>query len=164
VIYDVSLNGRRAGIFNRLSTLGRALGSSSAKREPRGGALALRYADGIATESGKVTGACVHGIDAPAVAMKRPREDRMSPLERVAVALALALAGFLTAILAWWLLTPPLDVSVRTYLALGGVLAVVFFGYGLSRPEQAVDRLGAIWKFLWRISSEVLKYFSMFRR
>lgn len=96
--------------------------------------------------------------------MKQAHESEVSLLERIAIALYLALAGFLSAILGWWLLTPPISLPMDAFLKIGAALGVIFFLYGLVRPERAVDQLGAIWKFLWRISHEVLKYFSLFRR
>lgn len=96
--------------------------------------------------------------------MKQAHEGEVTLLERIAIAVSLALAGFLTAILARWLLTPPISLSMDAFLKIGAARGVIFFLYGLVRPEHAVDQLGAIWKFLWRISHEVLKYFSLFRR
>ena len=95
--------------------------------------------------------------------MRQAREAEVSLLERIAIALFLAMAGFLTGILAWWLLTPPISLSMDAFLKLGAALGVMFFFYGLLGAEHAIDRLGAIWKFLWRLSHELLDYFNLFR-
>lgn len=89
----------------------------------------------------------------------------MNPLlEKIAIALFVGSLGVLTGVIAWWFLTPALDIPLVVFKLTSFSLGALFFGYGLFKPDSAIEILGAIWKFLWRLSSEVLRYINLFRR
>ncbi|MGH1463683.1 MAG: hypothetical protein ACRBB6_16785 [Neptuniibacter sp.] len=89
----------------------------------------------------------------------------MSPLfEKIIIAIFLGILGVLTGMLAWWFLTPALSIPFSAFVLLSVVLGAIFFGFGVYDSDKAINALGAIWAFLWRLSSQVLKYILLFRK
>lgn len=67
-------------------------------------------------------------------------------MERLAIALMLALAGFFAGIFVWWALDdiPGLGFSFSTYLAVSIVLGIAALLIGLFRGEQGAEPVGDV--------------------
>jgi len=89
----------------------------------------------------------------------------MNPiLEKFLIAACLGFLGLLTGVIAWWFLTPALSIPLVVFKMISMALGAIFFIYGFYNPDNSVDILGGIWRFLWRLSSQVLRYITLFRK
>ena len=81
-----------------------------------------------------------------------------SNLERMAIAMFLAVLGFLTGIISVWLLTnlPGVEVGGHLYLAVALMLALVSFVLGYISSDRTIDMLGEIWNTTWKLSVGIL--------
>ena len=81
-----------------------------------------------------------------------------SEFERIAIAVFLAVLGFLTGIISVWLLTnlPGVETSGRVYLTVAAMLATVCLVLGYRSSDRTVDLLGEIWNTTWKLSVGVL--------
>ena len=85
-------------------------------------------------------------------------QSRHSELERIAIAVFLAVLGFLTGIISVWLLTnlPGIETSGRAYLTVAVLLSIICFIFGYKSDERTVAMLGEIWNTTWKLSVGIL--------
>ena len=85
----------------------------------------------------------------------RPKQ---SGFERIAIALFLAVLGFLTGIISVWLLTnlPGVETGGRVYLAVAIMLGTICFVFGYRSNDRTIDMLGEIWTTTWKLSVGIL--------
>ena len=85
-------------------------------------------------------------------------QSRHSEFERIAIALFLAVLGFLTGIISVWMLTnlPGVETSGRVYLVVAILLCITCFFLGYRSSDRAVDMLGEIWNTTWKLSLGIL--------
>jgi len=79
-------------------------------------------------------------------------------ISRIGIALVLGALGFITGVLAVWMLTELPGVSVPNVAALGAGCGVglVCLVAGFLYSDRTLDVLGEIWQVVWQVSVGIL--------
>jgi len=86
-------------------------------------------------------------------------QSRHSAFERIAIAVFLAVLGFLTGIVSVWTLTnlPGVETSGRVYLAVALMFCITCFILGYKSSDRTIDLLGEVWNTTWKLSLGILR-------
>lgn len=86
-------------------------------------------------------------------------QSRHTSFERIAIAMFLAVLGFLTGIISVWALTnlPGVETSSRVYIAVAAMLCITCFILGYRSSDRTIDLLGEIWNTTWKLSIGILR-------
>ena len=93
----------------------------------------------------------------------QPDNERVTVLERVAMALVAGLLGFLTGIFTWWAFSGIPGFDLRLFFPLSLLLSGICFLVGLWRPNATVELLGLVGQKVWSFSNQVLSWFRLLR-
>jgi hypothetical protein len=85
-------------------------------------------------------------------------QSGQSGLERFAIAVILAVLGFLTGIISVWMLTdlPGIETGRGLYIIVASMLGIICFVYGYKSSDRTIDMLGEIWSATWKLSVGIL--------
>ena len=85
-------------------------------------------------------------------------QSRQSGFERFAIAVLLAILGFLSGIISVWMLTnlPGIETGRGIYIAVASMLGIICFVYGYKSSDRTIDMLGEIWNATWKLSVGIL--------